>query len=79
MTYNYNVLPGESFNIKTPGVKSFDDIIKNIKSDGEVIINHSLYPNGFEIKMTQLANKIIISTNMELVKKDDGFYYIKEN
>lgn len=76
--FNYSVKLGESFNIKTPGNHSFDDITKNIKSDGQIIINHSLYPNGFEIKMTQLVNKIIITTNMELVKNDDGSYTIKE-
>lgn len=77
MVYNYTVNVGESFNIKTPGNHSFDDITKSIKSNDEVVINNSLYPNGFEIKMTQLANKIIITTNMELIKNNDGFYYIK--
>ena len=78
--YNYFVNPGESFNIKTPGNHSFDDITKLLKSDGEVNINHSLYPNSFEIKLTQIrTSKIIITTNMELVKHDDGYYYIREN
>ena len=76
MVYNYSVNPGESFNIKTPGNHSFDDIIKDIKSNGEIIINHSLYPDGFEIKMTQLADKIIITTNKELIKNSDEFYYL---
>ena len=79
MVYNHVVHTGESFNIKTNGNYSFDDIAKNLKSDGEIIINHSIYPNGFEIKMTQIANKINITTNMKLVKHDDGYYYIKEN
>ena len=80
MVYNYVVYPGEKFCIKTPGNHSFDDIIKNLKqdSDGNIIINHSLYPNGFEIKMTQLFNKIIFTTNMELIKNDDNSYSIKE-
>lgn len=79
MVYNYFVKPGENFNIKTPGIKSFNDINSILKSDGEININHSLYPNGFEIKMVQMPDKINITTNMELIKKDDGFYYIKEN
>lgn len=79
MVYNYFVKPGESFNIKTPGNHSLDDITKHIKSENQIIINHSIYPNGFDIKMTQLADKIIITTNMELIKNDDGFYYIKDN
>ena len=56
MVYNYSVKQGESFNIKTPGSHTLNDINKNISSDGEIIINHSLYPNGFEIKMTQKDN-----------------------
>ena len=79
LVYNYSVNQDESFNIKTPGNHTFDDIIKNIKSNGEIIINHSLYSNVFEIKMTQLANKILITTNKELIKNSDGFYYFKDN
>ena len=79
MVYNYSVKQGESFNIKTPGSHTLNDINKNIGSDGEIIINHSLYPNGFEIKMTQLADKIIITTNKELVKNSNGSYSIKDN
>ena len=79
MVYNYRVLPGENFKIKTPGNHTFDDILKNIKSDGEININHSLYPNGFEIKMTQMANRVNITTNMELIKDNDGCYHIKDN
>lgn len=79
MVYNYSIKQGESFNIKTPGNHTFKDISKNIKTNGEIIINHSSYPNGFEIKMTQLANKIIITTNKELIKNSDGFFYIKDN
>ena len=78
MVYNYTVHPGESFNIKTPGNHIFSDVTKNIKSDGEIIINDSEYPSGFKIKMTQFENKILFTTNMELIKQDDGFYYIKE-
>lgn len=76
MVYNYVVHVDESFNIKTPGNHSFDDITKHLKSDGEIIINHSLYPDGFDIKMTQLSGKIIITTNMELIENDDGSYSI---
>lgn len=78
MVYNYAIVPGQSFKLNTPGNHSFDDIVKNTKSDGQIIINHSKYPNGFEIKATQLVNKIIITTNMELIKNNDGSYSIKE-
>lgn len=76
MVYNYIVHIGESFNIKTPFNHTLDDITKNIKTDGKIIINDSLYPNGFKIKMTQLADKIIITTNMELIKNNDGSFSI---
>ena len=78
MVYNYIVHVGESFNIKTPGNHTLNDIVKNIKSDESIIINDSLYPDGFKIKMTQLANKIIITTNKELIKNSDGSYSIKD-
>lgn len=78
MVYNYIVHIGESFNIKTPGNHTLNDIVKNIKSDENIIINDSLYPDGFKIKMTQLANKIIITTNKELIKNSDGSYSIKD-
>ncbi len=77
MVFNKTIKPGQSLKIKTPGNNSFDDITKNLKTDGEIIINHSLYPDGFEIKMTQLPNKIIITTNMELIENDDGTCSIK--
>lgn len=76
MVYNYIIHIGESFNIKTPGNHSFDDITKHLKSDDGIIINHSLYPDGFDIKMTQLSNKIIITTNMKLIENEDGSYSI---
>lgn len=76
MVFNKTIKPGQSLKIKTPGNHSFDDITKNLKSDGEIIINHSLYPDGFEIKMTQLPNKIIVTTNMELIENEDGSYSI---
>lgn len=76
MVYNYSVKVGETFNIKTPNNKNID---VKLKTDGEININHSVYPDGFEITMTQMADKINITTNMELVKHEDGYYYIKNN
>lgn len=76
MVFNKTIYPGQSLKIKTPGNHSFDDITKHLKSDGEIIINHSLYPDGFEIKMTQMPDKIIITTNMELIENEDGSYSI---
>lgn len=79
MVYNYPIYRGESFKIKTPGNHSFDDITKLIKSNDAIIINHSIYPDGFEIRMTQIeTSKIIITTNMELIKDPDGYYSIKK-
>ena len=78
MVYNYHVLPGEDFNIKTPSTNSLNDVNTLLKANGDIVINKSIYPTGFEITMTQLANRINITTNMELIKCDDGYYHIKE-
>ena len=43
----------------------------------DCIINHSIYPDGTDVTFTQLADKIIISSNKELVKNDDGTYSFK--
>lgn len=78
MVFNKTLRPGQSMKIKTPGNHSIDDIGKHLKSNGEVIINHSLYPDGFEVKMTQIGtDKIIVTTNMELIENDDGSFSIK--
>lgn len=74
MAYNYSVKIGETFNIKTPNNTTVD---VSLKTDGKININHSIYPDGFEITMTQMNNRINITTNMELIKHNDGFYYIK--
>lgn len=78
MVYNYRVLPGEDFKIRTPGSNSLINVKKLLKTNGDVNINNSVYPTGFEIKMTQFANRINITTNMELVKNDDGTHSIKD-
>lgn len=76
--FNYSVKPGESFTINTPGVNSLDEVKKEFKQTAECIINHSIYPNGLDITFTQLANKIIVSSNKELIKNDDGTYSVQE-
>lgn len=80
MAFNKVIHVGQSLKIKTPNVKNFNDIEKNFKisSNNDIIINHSMYPDGFEITMTQLADKIIVTTNMELVENPDGSYSIQE-
>ena len=64
--------------IKTPKVDNFDDIKKDIKHTNDCIINHSIYPNGLDITMSQLADKIIISSNKKLFKNDDGSYSFED-
>ena len=76
--FNYSINANEKFIIKTPFVKSLTDIKTEIKQTAECNINHSIYPNGIDITMTQLANKIIISSNKELVKNDDNTYSFKD-
>lgn len=73
--YNYSFTEADgNVVIKTPKVNNFSDIKKDIKQSEDCIINHSIYPNGLDITMSQLSDKIIISANKELVKNDDGTY-----
>lgn len=75
--YNYSVNVGESITINTPNVKSLSDIKIEKKQTSDCIINHSIYPDGTDVTFTQLAGKIIISSNKELIKNDDGTYSFK--
>lgn len=75
--YSFNSSDGNIV-IKTPKVDNFSDIKKEIKSSNDCIINHSIYPNGLDITMSQLADRIIISSNKELLKNDDGTYSFKD-
>lgn len=74
--YSFDMNDGKVV-IKTPKVDNFNDIKKEIKQTNDCIINHSIYPNGLDITMSQLADKIIISSNKELFKNDDGTYSFK--
>mgnify|MGYP005775699337 CR=1 FL=1 len=75
--YSFNSSDGDIV-IKTPQVNNFNDIKKEIKQTADCIINHSIYPNGLDITMSQLADKIIISSNKELLENDDGTYSFKD-
>lgn len=75
--FNYSIKPGESLTINTPGINSLDEVKKEFKQTAECIINHSIYPNGLDITFTQFANKIIISSNKELIKNEDGSYSVQ--
>ncbi len=75
--YNYSVNANEKLTIKTPDVEKFSDIKIENKQTKDCIVNHSIYPDGTDVTFTQLANKIIISSNKELVQNDDGSYSFK--
>ena len=75
--YSFSKVDGNVV-IKTPKVNNFSDIKKDIKQTCDCIINHSIYPNGLDITMSQLADKIIISSNKKLFKNDDGSYSFEE-
>ena len=76
--FNYSVNANERITIKTPNVDSLSDIKKEHKQTSECIINHSIYPDGTDITITQLASKIIISSNKELIKNTDDTYSFKD-
>lgn len=75
--YNYSINANEKLTIKTPDVEKFSDIKIENKQTEDCIVNHSIYPDGTDVTFTQLANKIIISSNKELVQNDDGSYSFK--
>lgn len=75
--YSFSQTDGEVV-IKTPKVDSFNDIKKDIKQTDECIINHSVYPNGLDITMSQLADRIIVSSNKKIIKNTDGSYSFEE-
>lgn len=75
--FNYSINVGEKLTIKTPNVQSFSDIKIEKKQTADCIINHSIYPDGTDVTFTQLADKIIISSNKELIQNNDGTYYFK--
>ena len=68
--FNYSVNIGEKLTIKTPNVKSLSDIKIEHKQA-------SIYPDGTDVTFSQLCDKIIISSNKELIKNDDGTYSFK--
>lgn len=75
--FNYSVNINEKITIRTPNVKSLSDIKVEHKQTDECIINHSVYPDGTDVTFSQLSDKIIISSNKELVKNADGTYSFK--
>ena len=75
--YSFSEVDG-NVTIKTPKVDSFDDIKKDIKQTADCVINHSIYPNGLDVTISQLADKIIISSNKKLIKNEDGSYSFEE-
>ena len=77
--YNYSFVTNDGdMVIKTPKVDNFNDIKKELKQTNDCIINHSIYPNGLDVTISQLADKIIVSSNKELLKNDDGTYSFKD-
>lgn len=70
--YSYTI-SGE-IDIHTPGDFSNDDIKKTFEQYPDYIVNHSVYPNGFEITMTQYADRIEVQTNRPLTQNADGSF-----
>lgn len=65
--YIYKFKPGDNICIKTPHVNSFDEIQIKQNQSAECITNHSKYPNGLELDITQFADKVIISSNKRII------------
>lgn len=60
--------------------KSLTDIKNTILSQDEnLIVRHSVYPNGFEILFIQEPDNIEIRTNYPLEMDSNGIYQVKLN
>lgn len=57
--------------------KDFQEIKQEVlKSTPECSHRRSTYPNGFVVEAEQYCDKIIIRTNWELLKNDDGSFNV---
>lgn len=70
----YIVEVGQSVNINTP-FKMVNREIEHLPEN--VIKNTSTYDNGWELTMTQYANRIEIISNKELGKDSNGSFIIR--
>nr|DAF69107.1 MAG TPA: hypothetical protein [Bacteriophage sp.] len=77
--YEYTVTTGQKSTIFTPGCNNFSDIDTEVVSYDGYSILKSTYPNGLYVEMHQYADKIIIKSNRELIKNDDGTFTAPES
>ncbi len=75
--YSFTAKDGQ-ITINTPKVENFSDIKREVKEELTCAINHSIYPDGLDITMTQFADKIILTSNRELIKHSNGTYSFKD-
>ena len=66
------------FTLNTPFVSDFSQIKNKAEQFPDKILLHSEYPNGLILDMTQTAEQIVVCSNMELIKADDGSYNVRE-
>lgn len=67
------LISGES-NILTPGDHTLEDITVTLAKEDDIIINHSVYPNGLIVMSTVKADKITTYSNWNFQLNDDGNY-----
>lgn len=76
--YKYIFKAGQDSTIHTPFCTDFSLIKQEvIEQTASVIKRKSIYPNGFEVILTQKSDEIIIETNKPLIMREDGTYDVQ--
>ena len=69
--YKYVFKGPGSINIKTPHVEKFSDIKIDLNQFPDHVENHSEYPNGLILDITEYADRIEYLSNKKLIVLED--------
>lgn len=69
---------GSDPEIKTPKVNSMNEVKVSSEQTANCIKSKYEYPNGLIFEIEQYFNKIILTSNKELVQLEDGTYTFKD-
>lgn len=70
--FKYVFTSGSNINVKTPPIKSIDEIKFTATQTADCIKSRFEYPNGLIIENEQYADKIIWITNKKIVLLENG-------
>lgn len=70
--YKYVFKANTKFTIKTPKVNSIKDIKVHHTQSEDKIENHSIYPNGLDLFITQYDDEIEIISNKPIIEDENN-------